>query len=39
VDPHKNSISQDALYARLGSEAALIVIDVWRDAEFTDAGF
>ena len=33
----QNSISSDTLYARLGSEAAPIIIDVRRDADFAGA--
>jgi hypothetical protein len=38
MDDRKHSISPDALYARLGSEAAPIIVDVRRDADFADAG-
>ena len=34
---HRNSISPDALYARLGSEVAPITVDVRRDADFAGA--
>jgi rhodanese-related sulfurtransferase len=34
---HRNSISSDALYAQLGSEAAPIIVDVRRDADFAGA--
>jgi hypothetical protein len=37
MDDHKYFISPDALYARLGSEAAPIIVDVWRDADFAGA--
>jgi rhodanese-related sulfurtransferase len=37
MDDRRPSISPDALYARLGSEAAPIVIDVRRDADFANA--
>jgi rhodanese-related sulfurtransferase len=37
MDDRKYSISPDALYARLGSEAAPIIVDVRRDADFADA--
>lgn len=38
MDDRKNSISPDALYARLGSEAAPIIVDVRCDADFASAG-
>jgi hypothetical protein len=34
MDDRKISISPDVLYARLGSEAAPIIVDVRRDADF-----
>ena len=37
MDDRKYSISSDALYARLGSEAAPIIVDVRRDADCADA--
>src|SRR3984893_4932067 len=37
MDDRKHSISPDALYARLGSEAAPISVDVRRDADFAGA--
>ena len=37
MERSKNSISPDALYARLGSEAAPIIVDVRRDADFAGA--
>ena len=37
MDDRKHSISPDALYARLGSEAAPIIVDVRRDADFAGA--
>ena len=37
MDDRKYSISPDALYARLGSEAAPIIVDVRRDADFASA--
>ena len=37
MDDRKYSISPDALYARLGSEAAPIIVDVRRDADFAGA--
>src|SRR6267378_2866582 len=37
MDQSKHSISPDALYARLGSEAAPIIVDVRRDADFAGA--
>ena len=37
MDDRRYSISPDALYARLGSEAAPIIVDVRRDADFADA--
>ena len=37
MDDRKHSISPDTLYARLGSEAAPIIVDVRRDADFTTA--
>ena len=37
MDDRKHSISPDALYARLGSESAPIIVDVRRDADFADA--
>ena len=37
MDDRRNSISPDALYARLGAEASPIVVDVRRDAEFSHA--
>jgi rhodanese-related sulfurtransferase len=37
MDDRKYSISPDALYARLGSEAAPIIVDVRRDADFATA--
>jgi rhodanese-related sulfurtransferase len=37
MERSKNSISPDALYARLGSEAAPIIVDVRRDADFSGA--
>src|SRR5207245_2492037 len=37
MDDRKHSISPDALYARLGSEAAPIIIDVRRDADSAGA--
>jgi hypothetical protein len=38
VDQRSNSISPDTLYARLGSEAALIIVDVRRYADFGGVG-
>src|SRR5215210_2478791 len=38
MDDLKHSISPEILYARLGSEAAPIIIDVRRDSDFADAG-
>jgi rhodanese-related sulfurtransferase len=35
MERSKNSISPEALYARLGSEAAPIIVDVRRDADFS----
>jgi rhodanese-related sulfurtransferase len=37
MDDRKHSISPDALYARLGSDAAPIIVDVRRDADFAAA--
>jgi hypothetical protein len=37
MDDRKHSISPDALYARLGSEAAPIVVDVRREDAFAGA--
>src|SRR5258707_7340914 len=37
MEDRKYSISTDALYARLGSEAAPIIVDVRRDADFAGA--
>ena len=37
MDDRKHSISPDDLYARLGSEAAPIIVDVRRDADFAGA--
>jgi hypothetical protein len=37
MDDRKHSISPDALYARLGSETAPIIVDVRRDADFASA--
>jgi hypothetical protein len=37
MERSKSSISPDALYARLGSEAAPIIVDVRRDADFSCA--
>jgi rhodanese-related sulfurtransferase len=37
MERSKNSISPEALYARLGSEAAPIIVDVRRDADFSGA--
>ena len=37
MDRDKHSISPQDLYARLGSDAAPIVIDVRREADFADA--
>ena len=37
MDDRRYSISPDALYARLGSEAAPIIVDVRRDADFAGA--
>src|SRR5712664_3002678 len=37
MDDRRYSISPVALYARLGSEAATIIVDVRRDADFADA--
>jgi rhodanese-related sulfurtransferase len=37
MDDRKHSISPDALYARLGSETAPIIVDVRRDADFAGA--
>jgi hypothetical protein len=34
MDEPKHSISPDALYARLGSDAASIIVDVRREADF-----
>lgn len=34
---HRNSISPDALYARLGSEVAPVIVDVRHDADFAGA--
>jgi len=38
MDHRNNSISPDTLYARPGSEAALIFVDVRRNADFAGAG-
>jgi rhodanese-related sulfurtransferase len=38
MDDRKHSISPHDLYSRLGSEAAPIVVDVRRDADFAGAG-
>jgi hypothetical protein len=37
MDDRKHSISKDALYARLGSEATPIIADVRRDADVARA--
>jgi hypothetical protein len=37
MDDRKHSISKDALYARLGSEATPIIADVRRDADVAGA--
>jgi rhodanese-related sulfurtransferase len=37
MDDRKHSISPEILYARLGSEAAPIIVDVRRDADFAGA--
>src|SRR5258708_7795249 len=37
MDDRKHSISPNALYARLGSESAPIIVDVRRDADFAGA--
>src|SRR4030088_2971922 len=37
MDQDRHSISPQDLYARLGSDAAPIVIDVRREADFADA--
>jgi rhodanese-related sulfurtransferase len=37
MERSQNSISPEALYARLGSEAAPIIVDVRRDADFSGA--
>jgi hypothetical protein len=37
MDDRKHSISPDALYARLGSDAAPIIVDVRREADFASA--
>ena len=37
MERSKNSISPEALYARIGSEAAPIIVDVRRDADFSGA--
>jgi hypothetical protein len=37
MDDGKRSISPHNLYARLGSEAAPIIVDVRRDADFATA--
>src|SRR5205807_6108536 len=37
MDDRKHSISSDALYARLGSEAAPIIVDVRPDIDFAGA--
>src|ERR1700726_2677969 len=37
MDDRKHSISPDILYARLGSDAAPIIVDVRRDADFAGA--
>ena len=37
MDDRKHSISPDILYARLGSDAAPIIVDVRRDADFASA--
>lgn len=37
MDDRKRSISPDALYARVGSESAPIIVDVRRDADFAAA--
>jgi rhodanese-related sulfurtransferase len=37
MERSSNSISPEALYARLGSEAAPIIVDVRRDADFSSA--
>ena len=37
MDDGRNSISPNALYARLGSESAPIIIDARRDAGFPDS--
>jgi hypothetical protein len=37
MDHRKHSISKDALYARLGSEATPIIADVRRDADVAGA--
>ncbi len=37
MERSNNSISPEALYARIGSEAAPIIVDVRRDADFSSA--
>jgi hypothetical protein len=37
MDDRNHSISPNELYARLGSEAAPIIVDVRRDADFAGA--
>jgi hypothetical protein len=37
MDQSKHSISRNDLYARLGSNAAPIIVDVRRDADFAGA--
>jgi rhodanese-related sulfurtransferase len=37
MDQNKHSISSPDLYARLGSEAAPIIVDVRREADFASA--
>lgn len=37
MDDRKHSISPDALYARLGSDTAPIIVDMRRDADFAAA--
>jgi rhodanese-related sulfurtransferase len=37
MDDRNHSISPDALYARLGSESAPVIVDVRRDADFASA--
>src|SRR5260221_6897050 len=37
MDDRSTSISPDALYTRVGSEAAPIIVDVRRDADFAGA--